>query len=261
MTLLNISKFIIIELMAIRYCLNRWRFKMVDYLLYGVVIALGLTTYKLQKENRTLCNKLNSSPCKTISKSFSQNRDEQCFEDFCDIDIFSGNHKNILTWRDPDTNLMWEVKNSSNFDDQIDFENALKHVENLNMRSYGGYRNWRLPTIDELLTLGNIKLFDQRDRVQSSAYDGVGNWLKKNSYKRAGLRFVKKPFGIIMNAQISSWYWSSTPYTDILLKDDDVVWVVDFFEGSNFHNCKNENNLVISVRNLNIDRNFEDTSS
>jgi hypothetical protein len=160
-----------------------------------------------------------------------------------DIDIFSENIKPPLIWKDRDRKIIWEVKNRDNFDEKFTYDEALKYIDKLNREHYGGYRNWRLPTIDELLTLGNIKLFDYRE--PKSCYAERGLWIKRNSDKRVGSRFVRKPFSIIMNNQIQSWYWSSTPYE----KEIESAWVIDFFEGGNFHNCKKDQNLVMAIRN------------
>jgi predicted Zn finger-like uncharacterized protein len=52
------------------------------------------------------------------------------------------------TYTDQQTSLMW-VRNGNIAVDQMTWINAMTWVNNLN---YGGYNDWRLPTIDELVT-------------------------------------------------------------------------------------------------------------
>lgn len=48
------------------------------------------------------------------------------------------------------TGLMWEKSGS---DEQLTYQQAQAYVEKLNHERFGGYENWRLPTVDELISL------------------------------------------------------------------------------------------------------------
>jgi hypothetical protein len=222
-------------------------------MIYGVLIfVILLLIYLLLTESKKSCSTLpvvryQSNPDRNLSKLQVEIENEGDGR-LKDIDIFDSRYSHIKSWKDKKSNLVWEVKNISNYETKYTYKDALKYVESLNRDHYDGFQTWRLPTIDELLTLGNVKLFDYRDPKSSFAERGI--WIRQNAYKRSGTRFVKSPFSIIMNAQVESWYWSSTPYA----KDNNSAWVVDFFEGGNFHNCKKDANLVMSVRN-NTNRN------
>jgi hypothetical protein len=54
------------------------------------------------------------------------------------------------TVTDRATGLMWQKEGS---DDRIRFSDAEKYIEQLNKSTFGGYNDWRLPTIDELVSL------------------------------------------------------------------------------------------------------------
>ncbi len=51
---------------------------------------------------------------------------------------------------DRNTGLTWQKKGS---DKHIVFEEAIAYTEMLNKDKYGGYRDWRLPTLEEAMTL------------------------------------------------------------------------------------------------------------
>ena len=48
------------------------------------------------------------------------------------------------------TGLMWQKEGSAS---EITFDEALEYVKELNAKHFGGYTNWRLPTIEELCSL------------------------------------------------------------------------------------------------------------
>ena len=60
---------------------------------------------------------------------------------------------NTLTWKDKDTGLIWEMKNEENIEDAYTWEEAFSYAEELNEMNYGGFNDWRVPTINELKTL------------------------------------------------------------------------------------------------------------
>jgi hypothetical protein len=172
------------------------------------------------------------------------------------IDIFFSNTPPPLSWKDSQTGLIWEVKNRDNYDLTFTYNEALEYAKNLNIKFYDGSSKWRVPTIDELMSLGSDKLFDYRNK--SSKYQTRASWKEKIEHTRNGKLFVKKPFSDFMAKQVESWYWSSTEVGDYqknltetkIKRFTETAWAVDFFEGGNYHNGKHEKNSVICVRNL-----------
>jgi hypothetical protein len=61
--------------------------------------------------------------------------------------------ENSRFWRDPETNLSWEIKERENRNRVYSYEEAQLYIDELNRISFGGYSNWRIPTKAELQTL------------------------------------------------------------------------------------------------------------
>ncbi|QIF99269.1 Lcl C-terminal domain-containing protein [Proteus terrae] len=57
-------------------------------------------------------------------------------------------------WLDPETGLMWQTATSDN---KIDWKDVGRYAEQLNQLNYGGYSDWRVPTVFELETLNTEK--------------------------------------------------------------------------------------------------------
>lgn len=66
--------------------------------------------------------------------------------------IIEFEHK-YTTWRDVETNLVWEIKSSENYEKIYSYDEALQYVNVLNQSKFGGFSNWEIPTIDDLETL------------------------------------------------------------------------------------------------------------
>jgi hypothetical protein len=94
---------------------------------------------------------------------------------------------------DEDTGMMWQ---DSKTIVKKNYNNAIRYCKNL---SLGGYSDWRLPNIDELMSISD-----------------------KNRYKPA----IKK---IFKNTK-SDWYWSSSKAKGYSSR----AWVVDFSNGYDY---------------------------
>lgn len=112
--------------------------------------------------------------------------------------------------KDPSTNLMWE-DTSHTSDEKVTYDEAKTYCESLKVAEVSG---WRLPNIRELLTIVNFK------RVEPA---------------------ILKEFS---HVDISTLYWSSTPY----LRSKDKFWSIDFKDGATDSTSKNYNRLVRCVK-------------
>jgi hypothetical protein len=153
---------------------------------------------------------------------------------------------NPLVWTDPDTNLTWQVDI-----DERDFtrDEAFDYAKELNKQNYGGYNDWKVPTINELRTLGNIKLYNFYDESLND-FDSYQYWKKENwdkgydnPKKRSGKTFIKKPLLNSMNMRYQ-WFWSSTTNAS----NTSGAWVVDFNDGHEYWNFKTDSKYVRCVR-------------
>jgi len=126
---------------------------------------------------------------------------------------------------DTQTGLMWcrfavgqTWKNDTAVGDliEVDWENAFAAAEVFNLKAnYGGFSDWRLPTIDELRTL--------IDEIKGTEY----NWIDEDVFPNNGMIF-----------------WSSS--SDASSSDD--AWIVDFLSASYFDMNKNNDYAVRFVR-------------
>ena len=81
------------------------------------------------------------------------------------------------------TDLMWQQSGSG---DYIDFEKAGKYIEELNHNKFAGYTDWRLPTLEEAMSLMEPK--KSGDLFINPIFDGKQEWIwtsDKGSVSRA----------------------------------------------------------------------------
>lgn len=94
-------------------------------------------------------------------------------------------------WFDEDTGLMWQVKiDSTEEHGRFPWNDIFRYCDNKNKESYGGFSDWRVPTIEELETL-------------------VTNESNPNSYGYDEETFIKKPLLYSMSMRYGR-FWSST---------------------------------------------------
>ena len=100
---------------------------------------------------------------------------------------FENNYEpNKLIVIDHATGLIWHQSGSKDF---LNLAEAKKWITDLNNASYGGYKNWRLPTLEEALTLmeserlnGNLYIDPSFDSWQwciltGDSLDATKSWL------------------------------------------------------------------------------------
>ena len=108
---------------------------------------------------------------------------------------------------DNETGLIWQ--DNSNII-KNDWNGAKSYCKNLTL---GGYSDWRLPNIDELMSITD-----------------------KNRYNPA----IKDIFKNIKN----SWYWSSSQ----VVSDSSRAWIVDFDDGDDYWHSKTGSYYVRCVK-------------
>lgn len=117
--------------------------------------------------------------------------DDDLFERtfLCNTDTLTDIEANNKIWIDTYTNLMWQVDVDNN---TYSFDDSLEYINKLNKEKYGGYNDWRLPTVDELKSI-----------TTSVHYIST-----KNKYNK-----IKKPLleSLNLNSDIN-WYWTNTYY-------------------------------------------------
>lgn len=106
-------------------------------------------------------------------------------------------------YRDERNGLCWELKTYGNKRMEYTLEEALEYALELNGYKYGGFDDWRVPTIDELVTLCNIEPYSYNgDYVAWRAwYEGIKD-MSNNGF------FIIEP--LCDNLGKDGWYWSCT---------------------------------------------------
>ena len=160
-------------------------------------------------------------------------------------------------WRDPKTNLLWmRCSLGQTWDgatcmgeaSKHTWDNAFKTIEEMNREGFGGYKDWRLPDIEELNSI----------RYCSDGYESMPNIPTTTKTGRAKSIYIKCGSGsqrptidtkIFPNTKVG-WedYWSSSSDCD---GSKHLAWSVSLFFGSSSCGAsfKTNNNLVRAVRN------------
>jgi len=118
------------------------------------------------------------------------------------------------------------------------WEEAKEYAKDLRL---GGYDDWRLPTKDELMKLGNIKLYNYDN------YDNWKKWFENNNHKqiknsKGNEHFIRKEFS--ENMPQIAWFWSITENNI----DSSSAWFVYFYYGSGYCHAKSNESYALCVR-------------
>jgi hypothetical protein len=151
--------------------------------------------------------------------------DDVSDDDVTDDDATDDDTSLQQVWEDPDTSLLWQ--NGS--DCCHNWEGAKQYCQNL---SWGGYSNWRLPSISELRSLvrgceatetgGSCNVTDSCLRWYDCKNDPCGGCAESGGPGTDGLYWPAELVGECC------WYWSSS----FVEQSDDYGWAIQFTYGS-----------------------------
>ncbi len=120
----------------------------------------------------------------------------------------------IMT-KDNVTGLIWELKTNANKDDTYTWQDAQDvFIPGLNYANFGGFSDWRLPSVTELSSLVNSDIPSPGPTIDLALFPNTG----------------------------SSWYWSATTIHTI------YAWRVNFDYGFVGYDNKYNTNYVRAVR-------------
>jgi serine/threonine-protein kinase len=128
-----------------------------------------------------------------------------------------------LVWQDLDTGLIWQKKVD---DKKYTWEEAFEYTKKLNSQKFGGYDDWRLPSVDELVTL-----FTKEKNTNS----------KGHSYhiKEELLKTIPEDY---------FWVWSNTEVENYT----PAAWFVSFYDGHAYDYGKSNKVDVLCVADSNL---------
>lgn len=126
-------------------------------------------------------------------------------------------------WKDPDTGLIWQVQIENK---TYGWYETQQYVDKLNKTRYGGYNQWKIPTIDELKTILT------KDSL-------------KNKYSITKKTYVKEPLLNSMTMEYQ-FFWSSTINENNLTEAYDVY----FYDGTYDISSTDNEDYIICVVNL-----------
>ena len=131
-------------------------------------------------------------------------------------------HDNVtgLTWtRSPDLDGDGDIDAA----DKLSFAAAKEYPSELNARNYGGFSDWRLPTIKELYSLIDFRGTDPPPEGQNTAgftpFIDIGYFAFAYGDTTAGERIIDAQF------------WSSNEYVTTTMFGDHTVFGVNFADG------------------------------
>ncbi|NQU42237.1 DUF1566 domain-containing protein [bacterium] len=130
-----------------------------------------------------------------------------------------------LTVHDTNTGLTWMKKADLNGDGKIDVndkktaDEALRYPATLNASHYGGYDDWRLPSIKELYSLMDYTGHNAQTAAESKPYINTSYFDFAYGDENAGERYID-----------SQWA-TTTRYVSTTMNGDETMFGVNFADG------------------------------
>jgi uncharacterized protein (TIGR02145 family) len=142
---------------------------------------------------------------------------------------------NNKIWHDPKTGLDWEIKTLGNRRMEYSIDDAIEYVLGLNSDKFGGFDDWRLPSLDELITICSVEPYRY-----NKDYKEWRIWLERSKDKANNGFFIVPELSD--NVGKDGWYWSSTP------KSETEYYLLNFKEGNTNYHDRNQTFYVRCVR-------------
>ena len=141
-------------------------------------------------------------------------------------------------FRDKQSRLRWVIPKRFQW---MSWKKAIRYCKTLRLNDH---TDWRVPTLKELKTLTNIKIFSYK-----KGQKGWKKWFEKNRYKyikhtNKHYYFIKKSFLKQLSQKLPKYYevWSSDSNTP------SKAWNVRFNVGSDHWSAKDKRHYVLCVR-------------
>ena len=135
---------------------------------------------------------------------------------------------NNKVWQDPDTGIVWQVEVE---DRLFTWDESFEYAKKLNRENYGGYSDWKIPTLDELETILGEEFCESEE-----------SWNEEFCIKKPLIESTIECSSFQDIA--SSFYWSSS--NDI--SDSSCAWRVYLYDGLISDSSKSSKYYVRCVR-------------
>lgn len=162
-------------------------------------------------------------------------------------------------WQDPATGLVWmrcaigqewTGSTCTGTPSEYDWDDAFTAVKQLNQQGFAGHTDWRLPTIEELISIRQCSKGWRKDKSGSAKMITIPT-AKGN--KQVPMKCAEGSANPVLDSHIfpaiarySSIYWSASPDA----YSGNYVWGVNFGRGSTNYYFKTNNNYVRAVRSM-----------